>query len=386
MPYINRLIERSLEDFTNFFPATAILGPRQCGKSTLIKEFLKRNQNNLYLDLQLDSDRQKLINPEQFFSFFEGRQICLDEIQRTPEIFSVLRSMIDKNRVPGRFIILGSASRELIKQSSETLAGRIGYLELSPFIYPEISDIKPVNDLWIQGGFPDSFQAPLNMSREWRNNFIRTFLERDIPQIGYSIPADSIGRLWKMLAHNHGQLLNLSQLGRALGVSHTTVRSYIDLLNQTFMTRELQPWESNLRKRLIKTSKLYIRDSGILHSLLNISDFNDLVSHPVYGFSWEGFVIENICSYLSDFESFFYRTTQGAEIDLILVKGQKKIAFELKVSDAPNLTKGFWEAIKETKPEITFVVSPLAEKYPITDNVMGIGIKELFLELKNLKD
>jgi predicted AAA+ superfamily ATPase len=152
------------------------------------------------------------------------------------------------------------------------------------------------------------------------------------------------------------------------------------------MTRELQPWESNLRKRLIKTSKLYIRDSGILHSLLNISDFNDLVSHPVYGFSWEGFVIENICSYLSDFESFFYRTTQGAEIDLILVKGQKKIAFELKVSDAPNLTKGFWEAIKETKPEITFVVSPLAEKYPITDNVMGIGIKELFLELKNLKD
>jgi predicted AAA+ superfamily ATPase len=386
MPYINRLIERSLEDFTNFFPATAILGPRQCGKSTLIKEFLKKNQNNLYLDLQLDSDRQKLINPEQFFSFFEGRQICLDEIQRTPEIFSVLRSMIDKNRVPGRFIILGSASRELIKQSSETLAGRIGYLELSPFIYPEISDIKPVNDLWIQGGFPDSFQAPLNMSREWRNNFIRTFLERDIPQIGYSIPADSIGRLWKMLAHNHGQLLNLSQLGRALGVSHTTVRSYIDLLNQTFMTRELQPWESNLRKRLIKTSKLYIRDSGILHSLLNISDFNDLVSHPVYGFSWEGFVIENICSYLSDFESFFYRTTQGAEIDLILVKGQKKIAFELKVSDAPNLTKGFWEAIKETKPEITFVVSPLAEKYPITDNVMGIGIKELFLELKNLKD
>jgi uncharacterized protein len=386
MTYINRFIEKSLEDFTNFFPATAILGPRQCGKSTLIKEFLKRNQNSLYLDLQLDSDRQKLTNPEQFFSFFEGRQICLDEIQRTPEIFSVLRSMIDKNRVPGRFIILGSASRELIKQSSETLAGRIGYLELSPFIYPEISNIKPVNDLWIQGGFPDSFQAPLNMSREWRNNFIRTFLERDIPQIGYSIPADSIGRLWKMLAHNHGQLLNLSQLGRALGVSHTTVRSYIDLLNQTFMTRELPPWESNLRKRLIKTSKLYIRDSGILHSLLNISDFNDLVSHPVYGFSWEGLVIENICSYLSDFEPFFYRTTQGAEIDLILVKGQKKIAFELKVSDAPNLTKGFWEAIKETKPEITFVVSPLAEKYPISDKVMSIGIKELFLELKNLKD
>jgi uncharacterized protein len=386
MKYIPRLIEKSLVEFTAFFPATAILGPRQCGKSTLIKEFLKKNQNSLYLDLQLDSDRQKLTNPEQFFAFNEDRQICLDEIQRVPEIFSVLRSMIDRDRRPGRFIILGSASRELIQQSSETLAGRIGYLELSSFIYPEISEFKSAIDLWIQGGFPDSFLASLKMSRDWRINFIRTFLERDIPQIGFAIPANTIGRLWKMLAHNHGQILNLSHLGRSMGISHTTVRNYIDLLNQTFMTRELQPWENNAGKRLIKSSKVYIRDSGILHSLLNIADFNELAAHPVFGFSWEGFVIENICSYLSEYESSFYRTAQGAELDLILTKGKKKIAFEFKVSDAPKLTKGFWSAIQDVQPEITFVVSPLTDKYPISDHVWGVGIHELFKTIKDYRD
>ena len=386
MKYISRFIEDTLEEYIDFFPATAILGPRQCGKSTLIKEFLKRNETSLYLDLQLESDRQKLNNPEQYFSYNESKQICLDEIQRIPEIFSTLRSVIDKNRRPGRFIILGSASRELIKQSSESLAGRIGYLELSPFIFPEIHEFKSINDFWIQGGFPDSFLASLKLSRNWRDNFIRTFLERDIPQIGFSIPADTIGRLWRMLAHNHGQILNLSNLGRSLGVSHTTVRNYIDLLNQTFMTRELQPLESNLGKRLVKSSKLYIRDSGILHSLLNIADFNELVSHPVFGFSWEGFVIDNICTYLNEYEAFFYKTAQGAELDLVLVKGNKRIAFELKVSDAPKPTKGFWNAIEDIKPEITFVVSPLADKYPISKKIWGIGILELFNELKAYKD
>lgn len=386
MIYINRFIEKNLEEYIHFFPATAILGPRQCGKSTLIKEFLKRSETSIYLDLQLESDRQKLSNPEQYFSYNESKQICLDEIQRIPEIFSTLRSVIDKNRQPGRFIILGSASRELIKQSSESLAGRIGYLELSPFIFPEIHEYKSINDFWIQGGFPDSFLASLKLSGTWRDNFIRTFLERDIPQIGFSIPADTIGRLWRMLAHNHGQILNLSNLGRSLGVSHTTVRNYIDLLNQTFMTRELQPLESNLGKRLVKSSKLYIRDSGILHRLLNIADFNELVSHPVFGFSWEGFVIDNICTYLNEYEAFFYKTAQGAELDLVLVKGNKKIAFELKVSDAPKPTKGFWNAIEDVKPEITFVVSPLADKYPVSKKVWGIGILELFNELKAYKD
>ena len=386
MKYINRLIEKSLEEYIGFFPAIAILGPRQCGKSTLIKEYLKSSDTSIYLDLQLESDRQKLSNPEQYFSFNENKQICLDEIQRVPEIFSTLRSAIDKDRRPGRFIILGSASRELIKQSSESLAGRIGYLELSPFIFPEIRENKSINDLWIQGGFPDSFLASLKMSRNWRDNFIRTFLERDIPQIGFSIPADTIGRLWRMLAHNHGQLLNLSNLGRSLGTSHTTVRNYIDLLNQTFMTRELQPLESNLGKRQVKSSKLYIRDSGILHSLLNISDFEELVSHPVFGFSWEGFVIDNICTYLNEFETFFYKTSQGAELDLVLVKGNKKIAFEFKVGDAPKPTRGFWNAVEDIKPEITFIVSPLADEYPISENVWGIGINELFDKLDSYRN
>lgn len=386
MNYINRLLENNLKEYIGFFPATAILGPRQCGKSTLIKEFLKDREESIYLDLQLESDRLKLSNPEQFFSYNEDKQICLDEVQRVPGIYSTLRSIIDKNRRAGRFIILGSASRDLIKQSSESLAGRIGYLELSPFIFPEISEYKSVNDLWVQGGFPDSFLASLKLSQNWRNNFIRTFLERDIPQIGFSIPADTIGRLWRMLAHNHGQTLQLSNLGRSLGVSHTTVRNYIDLLNQTFMTKELKPLESNIGKRLVKTSKLYIRDSGILHSLLNISDFNELVSHPVFGFSWEGFVINNICAFLNEYEAYFYKTTQGAELDLILIKGDRKIAFELKVSDAPKLTKGFWNAIEDTKPNITYVVSPMSDKYPVSENIYGIGLPMLFEELKSFKD
>jgi predicted AAA+ superfamily ATPase len=386
MNYINRLLETNLRENIGFFPATAILGPRQCGKSTLIKEFLKDREESIYLDLQLESDRLKLSNPEQFFSYNEEKQICLDEVQRVPGIFSTLRSFIDKNRRPGQFIILGSASRDLIKQSSESLAGRIGYLELSPFIFPEISEYKSVNDLWVQGGFPDSFLASLKLSHNWRNNFIRTFLERDIPQIGFSIPADTIGRLWRMLAHNHGQTVQLSNLGRSLGVSHTTVRNYIDLLNQTFMTKELKPLESNIGKRLVKSSKLYIRDSGILHSLLNISDFNELVSHPVFGFSWEGFVINNICTFLNEYEAYFYKTSQGAELDLILIKGDKKIAFELKVSDAPKLTKGFWNAIEDTKPNITYVVSPMSDKYPVSENIWGIGLPMLFEELKSLKD
>jgi predicted AAA+ superfamily ATPase len=381
--YIRRSIEESMKEHLEFFPVTAILGPRQCGKSTLTKHLLQNNKSSLYLDLQLDSDVQKLANPEQFFAYNSDKLICLDEIQRIPEIFSILRSIIDQDRRPGRFIILGSASRELLQQSSESLAGRIGFLELSPFTFNEVRSLKPMNDFWVQGGFPDSFLSTQLFSKKWRDNFIRTFLERDIPQMGFPIPAKTIGRLWKMLAHNHGQILNLSNLGRSLGVSHTTVRNYIDLLNQTFMTRELPPMESNLGKRLVRSPKLFIRDSGILHSLLNINDFNDLVSHPVFGFSWEGFGIENICSCLPDYEAFFYKSTQGAELDLVLIKGKKKIAFEFKVGDAPKLTKGFWTSVKDVSPEVTFVVSPLADRFPIEKNVWGIGLPNLFDELKN---
>jgi len=370
-----------LIEYTGFFPVTAILGPRQCGKSTLIKEFFKRDENTFYLDLERESDRQKLQNPEQFFENNKHFQICLDEVQRVPRIFETIRSHVDSHKREGQFIILGSASRDLIRQSSESLAGRIGYLELTPFILPEIQNLKNQTSYWVQGGFPDSFLSSAGLSEKWRSNFIRTFLERDIPQIGFSIPSDKIGRLWRMLAHHHGQILNLSHLGKSMGVSHTTVRSYVDLLNQTFMTREIKPWQENLKKRLVKTPKVYIRDTGILHSLLDISDFNTLLSHPVFGFSWEGLVIENICTKLMDSEPFFYRTTNGEEIDLIIQNKDKKLAIECKVGDNPKPSRGFWNALKDIKPDISYIVTPRSEKYPIEKNVWVLGLRELMDEL-----
>lgn len=382
MEYLPRHIEPFIREHISFFPVTAVLGPRQCGKSTLIKEFIKRNEKAIYLDLEIESNREMLQNPEQFFKHNQDKQICLDEIQRMPDIFKSLRSAVDQNRIPGKFIILGSAARDLIKQSSETLAGRIGYLELTPFFLPEVKLLRSQTELWMQGGFPDSILSTLELSKLWRINFIRTFLERDIPQIGFSIPADSIGRLWRMLAHYHGQILNLSNLGKSMGVSHNTIRSYVDLLNQTFMTREIKPFEGNLKKRLIKTPKIYIRDSGILHSLLNIEDFNQLLYHPVFGFSWEGFVIETVCSLMPDYDIFFYRTSHGAELDLILQKGNTKIALECKISDAPKPTKGFWIALEDVIPDATFIVSPNAQKYPIGDNIWVVGIFELLQSLE----
>jgi predicted AAA+ superfamily ATPase len=382
MKYVIRHIESSLKEYTNLFPVTAILGPRQCGKSTLIREFIKNRPNMLYMDLESQSEREKLKNPEQFFSHNQDKQFCLDEIQRVPQIFESLRSIIDKDREAGRFIILGSASRDLIRQSSESLAGRIGYLELTPFLFPEIQEIKYQTDFWLQGGFPDSLLNNTRPSILWRNSFIRTFLERDIPQMGFPIPQEIIGRLWRMLAHQHGQVLNLSSLGKSLGVSHTSIRRYIDLLNQTFMTRELKPYDSNLKKRLVKSPKIYIRDSGILHSLLNIESLNSLMSHPVFGFSWEGLVIENVCSLNPEFEASFYKSSQGSEIDLVLQKGDQQIAIECKVGDAPKPTKGFWLALKDIQPEISYIVAPqVKNKYPIAKNVWVIGLEELSLEL-----
>jgi predicted AAA+ superfamily ATPase len=382
MEYIKRHISKLLYEYLSFFPVVGILGPRQCGKSTLVKELIKGKDDVLYLDLEKSSDRAKLENPEQFFYYNKTKQVCLDEIQRIPELFPVLRSDVDNNKRPGRFIVLGSASRDPIKQSSETLAGRIGYLELTPFFQLEIENIKSLHEFWFQGGFPDSLLNSQKMSKKWRENFIRTFLERDIPMIGFDIPPQTIGRLWRMLAINQGQLLNLSTLGKSIGVSHTTIKNYIDLLIQTFMIRELKPFEANLNKRLVKTPKVYIRDSGILHSLLNISGFNDLFAHPVFGFSWEGLVIENACTAVGEeWDSFFYRTSHGAELDLVLKQGTKTIAIECKVSDAPKPTKGFWNALEDIEPQITYIVSPKAEKYPIKEDVWVLSLEDLIKEL-----
>lgn len=381
--YLKRVITHKISRYLSAFPAVALLGPRQSGKSTLAKHMTTEMDNAIYLDLEKPSDHQKLNEPEIFFNSHQDKLICLDEIQRTPEIFAVLRSIIDQRNRNGQFLMLGSASRALIKQSSETLAGRIVYLELTPFQLSELvtdqdNSFQSVQKYWMRGGFPRSYLADDDdLSMVWRQNFILTFLERDIPQLGFHIPVETLRRLWQMCAHCHGQLLNQSMLGESIGVSHTTIRSYLDLLTQTFMIRVLKPYQANIKKRLVKSPKIFIRDSGILHSLLNIDSFDDLLGNPVYGRSWEGMGIENIIAKYSDWDPYFYRTAAGAEIDLVLVKGSKKIGFEFKASAAPRLTKGFWHAFDDLGVDEAYVISPVRESYSIHKHVQICNLKSL---------
>ena len=383
--YQRRYLTEKIKKKLTVSPIVAILGPRQCGKSTLAKHEFLKTPNALYLDLERPSDKAKLHDPEAFFSLNQGRLICLDEIQRIPELFPVLRSMVDEDGRPGQFLLLGSASESLLRQSSESLAGRIAYLELSPFFLPEVMDLPDkdlLHTLWLKGGFPHSFmQSDTEESLEWRRNFIRTFLERDIPQLGIRIPSNTLHHFWQMCAHWHGNLLNASQIGESLGMSHTTIRHYLSLFQETFMLRLLSPYTQNLRKRVVKSPKLYLRDSGILHALAGIRDINDLLGHPVYGASWEGFVIENILSLRPDFESSFYRSVTGAEIDLILEKGTRKIAIECKASTSPVLTKGFWQALHDLQITEVYVIAPVKTGYPIKDNIWVLPLAELLEKL-----
>jgi uncharacterized protein len=371
--YLDRALARKITQKIQTNPVVAVLGPRQCGKSTLAKAIISKIPNSLYLDLERPSDLNKLRDPEAFFTINSGKLICLDEIQRTPDLFPVLRSIVDEHNRNGQFIILGSASPDLIKQSSESLAGRISYLELTPFLLKEVSKGNAptaLRKMWLRGGFPRSFLAKKEAdSYEWRLDFIRTYLERDIPQLGFRIPAKTLERFWKMCAHFHGQLLNNSKIGSSLGVSHHSVRSYVDLLEQTFILRVLPPYEINLKKRLVKSPKIYIRDSGMLHALLNIEAQNDLLGHPVFGASWEGLVIENILSTFSDWKAFFYRTATGSEIDLILEKGGKRLAVECKASSSPGVDKGFWPALSDLQIQEAWIVAPVREAYPIEKRV-----------------
>ena len=302
----------------NHYPAVALLGARQAGKSTLAGMLLEGLGKAIHLDLERPSDLNKLTDPEAFFAQFCDHIICLDEIQRTPEIFPVLRGVIDRNRRNGQFLILGSASRDLIRQSSETLAGRISYIEITPFTRREATFADQATH-WLRGGFPRSLLAEnTEASMQWREDYIRTFLERDIPQLGFRIPANTVGRFWRMLAHSHGQVLNASKIAGSMGVSSHTIRKYIDLLEQTFMVRTLAPYSGNIKKRLVKSPKVYIRDTGILHALLDIETMEDLFSHPIYGTSYEGYVVENIITQLPRWKAFYFRTSNGAEIDLFI--------------------------------------------------------------------
>lgn len=387
------MIKRNIQTFVlqnlEIFPAIVILGPRQCGKSTLVKMMKDLFDSFLYLDLQNMDDLNKLNVPTLFFQNNAASTVCLDEIQLVPELFSTLRSEIDRDRRNGRFILLGSASRDLIQKTSETLAGRIGYVDLSAFQVNELTenDAFVLNRFWLRGGFPDSYLAISDQASElWRENYIRTFVERDIPQLGYQIPSLQIRRFLMMLSHVHGQLLNLSKLGESMGLSHTTVRKYLDLLEQTFIVRSLFPLETNLKKRLVKTPKVYIRDVGLLNKLLQINDFNALLGHPGFGPSWEGIVVETIICYFRNAEFSFYRSSNGDEIDLILRMGNKTIAIECKSSTAPILTKGFWNAIEFLKSDYNFIVSPVKNHYQINENTEVCSLEKICERIESIFD
>ena len=344
---MHELIEREITDTVKTrlknYPAVALLGARQVGKSTIAGMVIEQIPKAIHLDLERPADLNKLTDPEAFFSQFSDHMICLDEIQRTPDIFPILRGVIDRNRRNGQFLILGSASRDLIRQSSESLAGRLSYIEISPFSQREASFTDQATH-WLQGGYPRSLLTENNeISVQWREDYIRTFLERDIPQLGFRIPANTLGRFWRMLAHSHGQVLNASKLAGSMGVSSHTIRKYIDLLEQTFVIRALPPYTENIKKRLVKSPKVYIRDTGILHTLLNIENMEDLFAHPVYGASYEGYVIENIVTQFPRWQASYYRTSNGAEIDLILTKGIRRIAIENQVVNQPESSKKFLE-------------------------------------------
>ena len=381
---MQELITRKQESFIKVnlgvFPAVVILGPRQCGKSTLVKMLSGSLTDFMYLDLQNRNDLAKLNEPGLFFQANKNKTICLDEIQLMPDLFSVLRSEIDSNRQNGRFILLGSASRDLIQKSSESLAGRVGIVELTPFLISELIHEKQfdLNQYWLRGAYPDSYLAESDSaSILWRENFLLTYVERDIPQLGFQIPAQQLKRMLIMSAHSHAQIFNASKLGESLGLTHPTIKRYLDLLEQTFILRSLPPYELNIKKRLVKSPKVFVRDSGLLHRLLQIDDYNSLLSHPVLGSSWEGMVVENICSSLRDCQFSFYRSATGDELDLVIKKGRKVIAVESKASTAPKLTNGFWRAIEIVKPEFTYVVAPVSEKFPVAKKVLVCNLNEV---------
>ena len=375
-----------LKELMDTFPAVALLGPRQVGKTTLALKIAK-DFTSVYLDLESEEDRAKLASPAYYFENHKDKLIILDEVQRIPGIFQELRGIIDKNRraghAAGQFLFLGSASIDLLKQSGETLAGRIAYCELSPITVAEYSE--DMDRLWLRGGFPDSLLATNDKkSLLWRNSFIRTYLERDIPQLGPRIPAETLRRFWMMLAHLQGSLLNASHLAASLGVDGKTVMSYLDLMVDLLLVRRLTPLHKNLGKRLIKSPKVYIRDSGLLHALLGIDNKETLIGHPVIGMSWEGFVIENILNTIdrNQTKPYFYRTSSSNEIDLVLERsGNETWTIEIKRTFAPQFTKGQRLASQDIAASKNFIIYPGIERFPLAENTEAVGLADFLNEL-----
>lgn len=366
--------------------AVALLGPRQVGKTTLALE-VARALPSIYLDLESERDRAKLAQPELYLADHLDKLVILDEVHRAPGLFPVLRGLIDQARRSGKraglYLLLGSASLDLLQQSGETLAGRIAYLELGPLSVVETGAIQ-TDMLWLRGGFPESLTAPSEArSLRWRQNFIRTYLERDIPQFGPRIAAETLRRFWTMLAHHQSGLLNVAQLARNLGVDAKTAQSYIDLLCDLLLVRRLQPWQVNMGKRLVKSPKVYVRDSGLVHALLDIGTKETLLSHPVVGASWEGFVIENLlASAPSHVQAHFYRTSGGAEVDLLLAWPNGDLwAIEIKRSLTPKVERGFHAACDDLKPTRKLLVYPGADTFPLGHDVQAMSLAALCREL-----
>lgn len=382
---IKRTLGTLLADALSHSPAVALLGPRQVGKTTLALDMCNaKGRQALYLDLESEQDRAKLVQPELYLIDHADKLVILDEVHRAPGLFPVLRGLIDNSRRAGRrcgqYLLLGSASLDLLKQAGETLAGRIAYLELSPFQVLETPHL-PDDMLWVRGGFPESLLAiDDTRSLRWRQDFIRTYLERDIPQFGPRIAPETLRRFWGMLAHHQGGLLNTSQLARNLDVDIKTAGGYLDLLVDLLLVRRLPPWHANLGKRLIRAPKVYVRDSGLVHALLGIADKEALLAHPVVGSSWECFVIENLLAAAqgSDAQAYFYRTSGGAEIDLLLAwPGGKLCAIEIKRSLTPKVERGFHAACADINPLRKFVVYPGKERYRLAQDIEALSLAEL---------
>jgi predicted AAA+ superfamily ATPase len=385
-----RLLKQKITHRLSHNPAVAILGPRQIGKTTLAHEIAK-DQPSIYLDLENPEDFQRMKDPAHYLQLHVDKLVVLDEIQRYPDLFMSLRGIIDARRLEGRgngrFLVLGSASNELLKQSSESLAGRIDYSELTglnPFEI-ESPDGEPLQKLWMRGGFPNSYAASNDLaSHEWRQSFIRTYLERDIPQLGPRIPATTLMRFWIMLAHAQGELLNASKLASSLGVTSVTISRYLDLMVDLLLVRRLEPWHGNIKKRLVKAPRTYVRDSGLVHALLRIPNYEALLGHPIFGKSWEGFVIENITSVLpSGVHPFFYRTSAGAEIDLVIEFGLHDYwAVEIKASRIPNIKKGFHVACEDLKAKEKFVIYTGEDKFPTNNDTTILSLSHFITILK----
>lgn len=389
-----RSLKPKILDGLGWNPAVAILGPRQAGKTTLALDIGKQ-MPSLYLDMENPQDRQRLQSPAAYLKTQRDKLVILDEVQQFPDLFMSLRGVIDEGRREGpgngRFLILGSASNDLLHQRSESLAGRIQYMSLAGLSPTEVMEPdhqeEDLNRLWLRGGFPSSFGANNDkQSHAWRINFIRTYLERDIPMLGPRIPAETLMRFWTMLAHSQGELFNASKLGAALGVASSTISRYLDLMVDLLLVRRLQPWAGNVKKRLVKTPRVYVRDTGVVHALLNIVDYDQLLGHPVYGKSWEGFVVESILNALPSYaQPFFYRTADGTEIDLVIEMAPNRLwAIEIKASHTPKLGRGFHMACEDLLVEEKFVVYAGMDEFPINNVVTVISLAGMLDKLTTL--